>query len=54
MKVLVIHNFYTHTTGEDLSVKETTALLKKSERIDLVEYYKHSKSFLFLTSAPRR
>ena len=45
MKLLIVHNFYTHLTGEDLSVKETSELLKNSREVEVVEYYKYSQDF---------
>jgi len=45
MKLLIIHNFYTHLTGEDLLVKDISQLLKNSGMIKVAEYYKYSQDF---------
>ena len=45
MKLLIVHNFYTNLTGEDLVVEEAARILKNSKKIVVVEYYKYSKNF---------
>jgi len=45
MKVLIIHNFYTNFTGEDLLIKEASRLLKDSGQVEIIEYYKYSADF---------
>jgi glycosyltransferase involved in cell wall biosynthesis len=45
MKLLIVHNFYTHLTGEDLIVEEAVRILKNSKKIEVAEYYKYSKDF---------
>ena len=60
MKLLIIHNFYTHLTGEDLAVEEISQILKNSGKVNpvryslsngvkVIEYYKYSKDFQSLS-----
>jgi len=45
MKLLIIHNFYTQLTGEDLVIEDISQILKKSGKVKVSEYYKYSKEF---------
>jgi len=45
MKLLIIHNFYTHLTGEDLAVEEIFRVLKDSGKMEVIQYYKYSRDF---------
>jgi len=45
VRLLVLHNFYSFTTGEDLIVKWVTTSLKKSDSFEVETYYHSSKEF---------